>query len=584
MEKEKEKGRVLVDYELRELINKGVVKGNNLEKQVQPSSFEPKIGGEVFIKKGIVKSDKEVYRTIVESEYLKQDTSNGFELQVGKTYYFKLEEKLNLKNSGISIIKATPKSSIGRIFLYTRLMSDFSSSFNEIIVDKITKNREIDLWLVVQPLAWNTIIYPGMSLNQIKFFKGIDYILSDSEIWALHKKYGIIKNKRRIETNNGLKISLELYGKNSNGVVGLRAKESLQPVDMRDNSNKIENFFEPITENRGKIIINPLDKALLYSEKLFIPPETNAQLSDYYDIGLNALLHLAGFFDPNFGAQTGANGVLEVISYENKKIELTNKMDIALLQFFRNNLPEKVYGDKSLNSHYQGQLGPKTSKFFESIEYPDLKREFKKFSRKIITVPRIYVQDILEKINKKEFIFLEDAERAKLEKLIGEKQIQIKRYDCENNPDLLQPVPYVVIFNEKGGVLVYQRAESKKEYGDKRLFGKISIGVGGHFTKKDKSLEGCILREVMKEELDIIGAKKPEFVGALYTERVEVDTVHLGLIYTMLVKDARKKEEALKKVNFISFDELKGYPNQESWTEILGPYLDEIYKRTKNKI
>lgn len=573
-----QRGRVLVDRELKELTERGHLLGNDLAGQIQSASFDPKIGDEIFMKNTVIKPNKQVYRNILETEYTKTKIRDFYELQVGKTYYLKLEERLNLVGSGVNYVKATPKSSIGRIFLYTRLISDFSPSFNEIKYSDMIKDKELELWLVVQPLAFNVLIYPGISLNQLKFFKGLDYMLSDSEIVNLHKEHEIVRGEGNIESNNGLKLSLNLYGKDSEGIVGLKAKESLRPLDMKEKHNRIESFFEPIISKKGKVVLKPRDKAIFYtSQNLTIPKETNAQLSDYYDVGINALLHLAGFFDPNFSG----NAVLEVISYENREIELRNNMDFALLQFFRNKMPDKAYGDKALGSHYQHQKGPKVSKFFEPAEYADLRRKWKKLKKKIVTVPRRYLENILTKIKDNEFVFLDDSEIVKMEKEISERPIIIKRFDCELNPDLLQPIPYVLIFNEKKQVMVYKRAKDKKDFGEGDLFGKISIGAGGHFIEKDKTLEGCINREVMQEELDIQGFSKIKFLGALYTERKRVDTVHIGMIYAMLVKDAKQKEKALKKVEFISFDELKNYPNKESWTQILGPYLLEIYKRLR---
>ena len=133
--------RCLVSQEMEEAIKEGIIKtpSIDLESRIQPSSFEPIIGDEVWVidteTGGLFRpSDHEpVYRTLLQlpgKRRQKFSLINGFELKEGFSYLFKLEEKFALpKNIGI---RASPKSSQGRIFNSSKFMTDYNNSFNKV--------------------------------------------------------------------------------------------------------------------------------------------------------------------------------------------------------------------------------------------------------------------------------------------------------------------------------------------------------------------------------------------------------------------------------------------------------------------
>ena len=173
------------------------------------------------------------------------------------------------------------------------------------------------------------------------------------------------------------------------------------------------------------------------------------------------------------------------------------------------------------------------------------------------------------------------------------------RYDCERDPLVLQPIPYVVFFDRDGRVFTYKRAEEEHAYGETRLFGKVSVGVGGHIKSSDydKQREGCVqrcLERELEEEVHVAGhCVKTKFMGSLFVTDEDVDTVHLGLVYGALIDGhVQPNSKEMQRGAMVPLDVLVTQADRvrddfeakalESWTTHLLPHLGEMYKRLQN--
>lgn len=163
----------LNSQEIRDLIDRGTLQIQDYsEDRIQPSSFEPTIGEELFIldtEGGVLRPqyDQTVYRTLLElprRRRQKIDITGGFETKRGYSYLIPLQEKIT-DDENIKFILSSPKSSTGRTFPNTRLLADYNASFDEI--QRIP--HPINLWLLFQPLAFSFLIKPGLSFNQLRF-------------------------------------------------------------------------------------------------------------------------------------------------------------------------------------------------------------------------------------------------------------------------------------------------------------------------------------------------------------------------------------------------------------------------------
>lgn len=562
------------------------------EERIQPSSFEPITKDELFIldaeTEGVFRPqpNESIYRTLLQlpaRQRRKINIQNGFEIKKGFTYLVPLEERIILSKE--EYIKSSPKSSFGRLFLNTRMLTDYNPCFDEINAQYKT-GSELNMWLLIQPFAFNMIIYPGLPLNQMRFFKGKTFQLAPAELLKEFKKNPLlyIKSKESLTPANpiitdGLQIHLDLSGENTGGIVGLRARHNPAPIDLRKKYKyEAENFFEPLKCDK-KITIKRSEYYLFCSKEfLKIPYHLNVELKSHSHIGITGPLHFAGFIDNGFEGDL----VFEVRSDELSSMELIDWMPISKLDVFRTNLPDKTYG-RSIGSNYYEQTGPRPSKFFKEFDFNIAARNYKKLDRMVL----VQEANILNSFRKKKsgFEFLKPSKAPSLYEII-EKGFFQSRYDCEYDELILQSVPYVVLFGDNNTVFSYVRAKDIEKYGDKRLFGKYSIGTGGHINKTDcpEYIKNCIEREVIREEVNIKGSfSEPKLVGTLMAYDKPVDRVHFGLIFIINVQGkVAPKEDSFISGGMMPIDELvkdkEGFEKYETWSKCLIPHLPELYK------
>jgi dCTP deaminase len=597
----------LVSQDIRQKIAEHKIFGHSkiTEYQIQPASFEPRIGKEIHTidtESGLFRPqcDETIKKTLLEMPARQRrkseiDIETGFELKKGFTYLLPLEERLQLESE--EYIKSSPKSSFGRLFLKTRLLADFNPSFDE-INSQYVKNEPLNLWLLVQPLAFNTIAYPGLSLNQLRFFDGDVAPVSRTNMLGKSGKHSLFYEKNeqgdlkpaKLIATDGLQIHLDISGRHTRGIVGLRARQNPSPIDLKRFDYDAEEFFEPLITHEHSIAIRKGEYYLFSSkEVIHMPSNLNAVLRDYSNVGLTGPLHFAGFIDNAFTGDV----VFEVRSDELSSMVLDDNMPISTLDVFKTKIPDKLYG-KNIGSHYQGQIGPKPSKVFKPFDFVFAAREYKKLDRKVL------VQDsnILRSFRKQEFGFelmRENNVKKLLFKEIEENGFFHYRYDCETDEEALQVVPYILIFGPGKTIFSYVRAKNIQDYGDERLFGKYSIGVGGHIAAIDKPtsdrpsyIQNCIERE-LGEEISITGGlSQSVFVGTLFQPDKAVDKVHFGLIYKMHVgSEARQSEASIISGKMERIENLLGdstYDKKyETWSHILIPYLNEIYEMQKGR-
>ena len=144
--------------------------------------------------------------------------------------------------------------------------------------------------------------------------------------------------------------------------VGQRLGESKAVVEGAHDARL---YFEPILEApEGRMIVEPEEFYIFASkERIRVPRHLAAEMVAY-DVGIGELrTNYAGFFDNGFGGDKGTRAVLEVRPHDVPFL-LEDGQVFFKLEFFRTlEMPEIVYGDKRLSSHYQGQ-GLKLSKHF----------------------------------------------------------------------------------------------------------------------------------------------------------------------------------------------------------------------------
>jgi dCTP deaminase len=288
------------------------------------------------------------------------DLRSGAVLETGCVYLVPLLERLELsfRVSGI----ANPKSSTGRLDVFTRLITDHAQAF-----DRVEEGYHGALYAEISPRSFPILVRKGSRLNQLRLRHGSPQF-TDTQLKRLHEKVGLVDGPAQID--GGLALSVDLSGDTVMRQAGWRARRhsGVIDVDTRDQYDPLD-FWDPVYARKGAraIILDPNEFYILASrEAVSIPPDFAAEMMPFNPLVGEFRVHYAGFFDPGFGHEAGmgrgARAVLEVRSREVPFV-LEHGQIIGRLVFERlTETPPQVYG-AALGSNYQRQ-GLKLSKHF----------------------------------------------------------------------------------------------------------------------------------------------------------------------------------------------------------------------------
>jgi dCTP deaminase len=283
----------------------------------------------------------------------------GTVLETNRPYLIPLIEGLRLPGEVSG--KANPKSSTGRLDVFTRVITDGGSRF-----DEIRPGYRGPLYLEVVPLSFAVKVREELALNQLRLSVGGSR-LTDDEIRELHEREPILFRDGKpvpageLVTSNGLFLSLDLRGEEG-GRVGYRGRENARVLDMaRTEPYRWEDYWDPVIREEGdRVVLAPGRFYLLLSqEAVRIPPGYAAEMSAYDPTSGELRTHYAGFFDPGFGfdpdgAIQGSRAALEVRAHD-VPFMIEQRQPICKLSFERMAaIPKRLYGE-SIGSSYQGQ-------------------------------------------------------------------------------------------------------------------------------------------------------------------------------------------------------------------------------------
>lgn len=149
-----------------------------------------------------------------------------------------------------------------------------------------------------------------------------------------------------------------------------------------------------------------------------------------------------------------------------------------------------------------------------------------------------------------------------------ELSVSKRRGDLEEDSNYKQIIPYLVIKNQDK-IFYYVRSNTA----DTRLVNKVSIGVGGHVDIEDtemaeKAIDSTLEREAKEELGEKVNIIDIEPLGFIYTEQSEVDTVHLGLLFTAKISDPSLIEvnKEMAENGFVTAEELEKIIESEKYT------------------
>ena len=288
--------------------------------------------------------------------------ADGAVLETGCVYIVPLMESLALP-SEVSA-SANPKSSTGRLDIFTRVMTDHGHEF-----DKIAAGYSGPLYLEVSPRTFPIVVRAGSRLSQIRFRRN-GALITEGELALLHERETLVAAEQPNISGGGIALSIDLEG-GVNGLVGYRAKHHTGLIDVdRKAAYDVKEFWEPLyNHGSNDLVLDPDEFYILVSrEAVHVPPDYAAEMTPYDPLVGEFRVHYAGFFDPGFGHSaaggTGSRAVLEVRSHEVPFILEHGQIVGRLVYEHMLSRPAKLYG-ADLKSNYQAQ-GLKLSKHFRA--------------------------------------------------------------------------------------------------------------------------------------------------------------------------------------------------------------------------
>ena len=335
-----------------------------LDNQYQPASLDLRLGKTAYrLRASFLPGRGTTIARRLDSIALHEiDISQGAVLERGCVYLVKIQESLALP-ADLSC-STNPKSSTGRLDVFSRVISDAGSEF-----DRVPAGYHGPLYAEISPRTFSVVVREGSRLNQARFRRG-ETLMSDADLTTLHQKEVLVDDAAKID--GGLKLSVDLRGQSSHGVIGYRAQRHTDVIDV-DSVGRydIVDFWEPLyIRSSGELILDPGQFYILASrESVHIPSSVAAEMVPFDPLVGDFRVHYAGFFDPGFGSGkpdgSRARAVLEVRSFE-VPFTLEHGQTIGRLVFERLiSEPDTLYGG-GIGSNYQSQ-GLRLSKHFRHV-------------------------------------------------------------------------------------------------------------------------------------------------------------------------------------------------------------------------
>jgi len=352
------------------------------DRQVQPASLDLRLGRKAYrLVSSFLPEQSEITSTLNVLDFYQSDLvmyemdlTGGAILEKGHVYLVPLLESLHLPKTLRA--RANPKSTTGRLDVFTRVITDLNVGF-----DEIRAGYTGPLYLEIVPRSFTIKVKTGLSLNQLRLIRG-PATISDSALRSLHRTdpllyHNVSSDKplvsREIRTSRGLFLRVDLQGEDRghDRIVGYRAKKNSHVVDLSKIGHYAAlDFWEPIHRHRNdSLLLEPEEFYILASkERIRVPAGYAAEMVAYEAACGELRTHYAGFFDPGFGYGRGeirgTQVVLEVRPHDVPFLIHDGQTFFKVIYDRMLEIPTHVYG-AALGSSYQRQ-GLTLSKQFKA--------------------------------------------------------------------------------------------------------------------------------------------------------------------------------------------------------------------------
>lgn len=349
---------LLPSQEIRALVTAGAIAGVEPigEDQIQPASLDLRLDAVAHRVRAsfLPGGGATVLQRIDEFGMHRFELGSGAVLEKGCVYIVPLMESLNLKGrlSGF----ANPKSSTGRLDVFTRLIADHGAVF-----DQVPAGYRGPLYAEISPRTFSIVVRRGSRLSQLRLRRG-SAETGDSMLKRLQREVRVVDAAEgAADIDQGIAVTVDLSNGIGGGIVGWRARHHTGLIDLNlIDHYEVRDFWEPVrADTDGAVVLNPGDFYILASkEAVTVPPDHAAEMRAYDTRVGEFRVHYAGFFDPGFGfaatGGTGSRAVLEIRSFEVPFVLRDGQLVGRLVYERMTETPDKLYGTP-IGSSYQRQ-------------------------------------------------------------------------------------------------------------------------------------------------------------------------------------------------------------------------------------
>ena len=279
---------VLPSQDIRALIAEGAISSSEPfeDRQVQPASLDLRLGATAYrLQASFLPGSQSLVESKLESLAMAElDLSRPTVLERGCVYLVPLMEKLRLPDDIEA--KANPKSTTGRLDVFTRLITDYGAEF-----ERVPNGYSGPLYAEVMPRTFPVIVRPGQSLSQIRFIRTHSRLtteLTDRQTEDLDKKEHLIylddETPAKASVRDGVELSVSLLGSSGGEVIAYRGKRNARIVDLsKVDEYDINAFWDVIPAcSDNRLILNPGDFYILVSrERVRVPPGHAAEMKPF---------------------------------------------------------------------------------------------------------------------------------------------------------------------------------------------------------------------------------------------------------------------------------------------------------------
>ncbi len=367
---------ILPSQAIRELISRGRVVGSRTiaPEQIQPASLDLRLGDIAHrVRASFLPGPNSTVEAKLKGlRMTRVDLTSAAVFEKDCVYIVPLLEELHLPDAISG--KANPKSTTGRLDIFTRLITDYGVEF-----DRLPAGYRGKLYAEIVPRTFTVGIRAGMKLSQLRFVQG-NADSQDREIKKLDREQTLVYMDEdlpaKARLDRGLRITVNLEASQRDEIIAYKARRNAPVIELdRINHYSPEEFWEPRYQTANKsLILDAGDFYLLASrEKVRVPPDFAAEMVPFDPSDGEFRIHYAGFFDPGFGYGSsdikGTRAVLEVRAHEVPFLIEHGQLVGGLNYMPLLSKPDKIYGVQ-IGSSYQQQALALSKQFRQAKTAP----------------------------------------------------------------------------------------------------------------------------------------------------------------------------------------------------------------------